>query len=253
MKFRFSRKGDTLIEVLLAIGIFSMVAIAVVSVVSGSTSSAQSALELTLTREEIDAQAEAIRFIHSSYMAGGNTNLAGNTTYRELWNYMIEGAKLNIDDYAPATCEEIYEYDKEENKSLVSQSAFIINTHNMGLGSANIIIKAQDNNVGEDKLFDITQTYPQIYYGNNNNNDSLLANSSLVQNNITGVKGLFVIPVKDNESTLIVDKSGTVEKTAYYDFYIRSCWFGPGADRPSTISTVIRLMDPSAINYSSGI
>ena len=49
------RVGDTLVEVTLAIGIFSMVAIAVVAVVSGSTSGAQSALETTVTREQIDA------------------------------------------------------------------------------------------------------------------------------------------------------------------------------------------------------
>ena len=61
------KKGDTLIEVLLAVGIFSMIAISVVAVMSGGTSSAQTALETTLTREEIDAQAEALRYIHDSY------------------------------------------------------------------------------------------------------------------------------------------------------------------------------------------
>ena len=48
--------GDTLIEVTLAIGIFSLIAVGVVSVVSGSTSRAQVALEQTLTREEIVKQ-----------------------------------------------------------------------------------------------------------------------------------------------------------------------------------------------------
>ena len=54
------RKGDTLIEVAIAIAVFSLVAIGVVSVVNGSTSSTQSALEVTVSREEIDAQAEAL-------------------------------------------------------------------------------------------------------------------------------------------------------------------------------------------------
>ena len=63
------KRGDTLIEVMLAVGIFSMVAVAVVAVMSGGTSSAQTALETTLTREAIDAQAEALRFIQSSYIA----------------------------------------------------------------------------------------------------------------------------------------------------------------------------------------
>ena len=51
------KKGDTLVEVTLAIGIFSMIAIAVASVMSGGTASAQLALETTLAREEIDTQA----------------------------------------------------------------------------------------------------------------------------------------------------------------------------------------------------
>ena len=64
-----SKRGDTLIEVMLAVGIFSMVAVAVVAVMSGGTSSAQTALETTLAREEINTQAEALRFIQSSYIA----------------------------------------------------------------------------------------------------------------------------------------------------------------------------------------
>ena len=70
---RVGKRGDTLIEVMLAVGIFSMVAVAVVAVMSGGTSSAQTALETTLAREEIDAQAEALRFIQASYIADKNS------------------------------------------------------------------------------------------------------------------------------------------------------------------------------------
>ena len=31
------------------------------------------------------------------------------------------------------------------------------------------------------------------------------------------------------------------------DFYIRTCWYGVNANEPSTISTVIRLYDPNAV------
>ena len=116
MKFK---KGDTLVEVALAIGIFSMVAITVVSVVNSSTSSAQSALEVTITREEIDAQAEALRFIHDSYSTGDDTgstsSLSSNTTYSNIWNKIISLAKTVPTDgestdleYQPSTCEELY-------------------------------------------------------------------------------------------------------------------------------------------------
>ena len=68
-------RGDTLVEVSLAIGIFSMVAIAAVSVINGSTNGAQSSLESTITREEIDGQAEALRFIQSAYVSGGQVEV----------------------------------------------------------------------------------------------------------------------------------------------------------------------------------
>ena len=47
------KRGDTLIEVMLAVGIFSMVAVAVVAVMSGGTSSAQTALETTLGKTRL--------------------------------------------------------------------------------------------------------------------------------------------------------------------------------------------------------
>ena len=85
------KKGDTLIEVLLAVGIFSMIAISVVAVMSGGTSSAQTALETTLAREEIDAQAEALRYIHSSYINDKNSDDANLPTV-SLWRTITSNA-----------------------------------------------------------------------------------------------------------------------------------------------------------------
>ena len=90
------KEGDTLVEVSIAIGIFSMVAIAAVAVMSGSASSAQTALETTLAREEIDVQAEALRFIHSAYLSetGSNSN---QKTYSDLWDEITKNA-IKVED-----------------------------------------------------------------------------------------------------------------------------------------------------------
>ena len=85
------KKGDTLIEVLLAVGIFSMIAISVVAVMSGGTSEAQLALETTLTREEIDAQAEALRYIHDSYISDKNSENSNLPTVN-LWKRITGNA-----------------------------------------------------------------------------------------------------------------------------------------------------------------
>ena len=66
---RANVRGDTIIEVLFAITVFSMVAIAGLSIMNQGTASAQRSLEVTLARHQMDAQAEAIRFIYDAYMA----------------------------------------------------------------------------------------------------------------------------------------------------------------------------------------
>ena len=97
------KKGDTLIEVTLAVGIFSMIAIAIVAVMSNGTAGAQTALETTLAREEIDAQAEALRFIHDAAAAdkdSANSNSRDdNSSFYNLWNkYIVKDAHSTRED-----------------------------------------------------------------------------------------------------------------------------------------------------------
>lgn len=264
-------KGDTLIEVALAIGIFSMVAVAVVAVVSTSTSNAQSALETTVTREGIDAQAEALRFIQSSYLAGGQSNLAGNTKYKSLWEAITKRALVSgtaeqrIFDaalsYNPDTCASLYNEDTTNVDNLFAQKAFVINTKNLGLSYEDVASTDIDNITSRivvpatrgAKLFREAVTYPRVLYNTNeawsDTNDVVNIQNNTKNIPIIGVEGLYVVAVKDPGSTYIVEGNQSSKRAAYYDFYIRSCWYGPGADRPSTISTVIRLYDPEAIEY----
>lgn len=281
------KKGDTLIEVAIAIAVFSLVAIGVVSVVGGSTSAAQNALEVTITREEIDAQAEALRYIHSSYIAGGKSNSANNRKYQSLWERITdraiteEGSILDsVLNYSPTTCSELY--DTKNDGNIYRQNAFIINTHYLGdpidytnkgqnswssphdgeIYEKNTIFYADAANIGDTTVgqFVAPGTFPRVLY----NSNYLNQNSLLDQNgNNTGmtkdyfgdqvktVEGLYVVAVADMDTTIITTSSaGTPRRTAaFYDFYIRSCWFAPGADRPSTISTVIRLQDPALVQY----
>lgn len=62
-------RGDTLIEVLFAISIFSLIAIGGLAIMNQGTATSQRALEITLVRQEIDAQAETLRFLNASYIA----------------------------------------------------------------------------------------------------------------------------------------------------------------------------------------
>ena len=239
------KRGDTLIEVMLAVGIFSMVAVAVVAVMSGGTSSAQTALETTLTREAIDAQAEALRFIQSSYIAEKD-NVNGD--YANLWrqitgtatgaasannvNVVTGEAIESIAQYSPSECSEVY-----GNDGQAKQYGFVINTNLLGPEPKNAIISAKNNDNKE--LFQEATTYPRLVYVDEGN----LASESFSPS-LSSVEGIYIVAVKDPDSTTI---AGT-NKSAYYDFYIRTCWYGTGDKTPSTISTVMRLYDPGVVN-----
>lgn len=230
-------KGDTLIEVTIAIGIFSMVAIAIIAIMNGGTSSAQTALETTLAREEIDTQAEALRFIQSAYIADMNSGEDSNG-YTKLWQDIVKlaasgdtGTTSQIS--VPTACTELYEGD------FFTNHAFIINPKQLNTSDpAPALVKADS-----DKLTSTT-TYPRLVFNQAeaNNTSSLASNST--SSNLYRAEGIYVIAVKDDNSTNI---SGSGKTSAFYDFYIRTCWYGNGEEIPSYISTVIRLYDPDAI------
>lgn len=67
------RAGDTLIEVLFAITVFSVIAVGALTIMNRGTAMAQTSLETTLVRQQIDNQAESLRYLNSAYVtAVGN-------------------------------------------------------------------------------------------------------------------------------------------------------------------------------------
>ena len=263
------KKGDTLIEVLLAVGIFSMIAISVVAVMSGGTSEAQLALETTLTRQEIDAQAEALRYIHDSYIndknskqadGGKNTNLSTIALWKAITDNAIvlndsnSDADKEIVEYAPGTCANIL-----DSNSTIRQHAFILDTRRLNQDNAVAYIKAKPTD-GKESIFFPASTYPRLIFGDDNANlteqNAQSINSG--KTNLVGdivnlsalnrVEGIYIIAVADKGTTAVLDYDGKPTAAnkgpAYYDFYIRTCWYGTDAETPSTISTVIRLHNP---------
>ncbi len=258
------KKGDTLVEVTLAVGIFSMIAIAVVAVMSSGTSGAQTALEATLTREEIDSQAEALRFIQ-------NSAVNGDERYEALWKeitspshtYELNTAEDNVNaailQFAPSTCDSLY--NSSDFYYIVSQNAFIINTHGLGNFSnaenfdsnktnliKSVFVPAKKDTLGNelDDRFSEAITYPHLIFKENETSDLDSDSETLISNGDTVLaraEGIYIVAVKDKDKTTI----GEDKKSAFYDFYIRTCWYGSNDQTPSTISTVIRLYDPNVM------
>ena len=230
------KKGDTLIEVTLAVGIFSMVAVAVVAVMSNGTSNTQTALETTLARAEIDAQAEALRFIQSS--AATEDPNAIDSKFSGIWNKIISMATDTKSGenyhFAPTSCTELYDSSDGGKIYIANQNAFFVDLTKLDdyLNEPN---KLDDclNDPKENSncpiitakeypdSFSLAETYPRVVDGKDGK-----------------AEGIYVIARKDSKTV----QTANDEKVSPYDFYIHTCWNSSNSDRPSTISPVIRLL-----------
>ena len=274
-----TKTGDTLVEVVLAIGIFSMVGIAAVAVISASSSGAENALEVTLARQAIDEQVEALRYIHTSLLVGVRSDISDSNKYRDLWDRITAGAvdvtsyeryKKFINDYASySSCAEVYDTLREMSGQ--ESGPFVINPRQMYLGdygaempwkkqsmlgrviSEGVVSEGQAETVG--KLAEAV-TVPRLVY---ENSSDTIAGLNGTGSGLDKAEGVFIMAVRDQGTTTVVDtnpgETTTVNNSAaaFYDFYVRSCWFEAGADRPSTISTLVRLVDPTEVNTSLAV
>lgn len=160
------KRGDTIIEVMMAIAIFCMVAILSITMMNLGTNNAQSALELAIARNEINAQAEALRFVHSAYISEKTLPVEPQESstdwnyddynnryqqYKGLWEEIVGNALdpdtaqnsglLNLsellnnsnqnDKFKTYGCERVYEEDENQQNWLEKNKAFILNARNL--------------------------------------------------------------------------------------------------------------------------
>ncbi len=85
MRLTNDQRGDTIIEVLFAITIFSLIAVGGLSLMSQGTALAQRALEIGLVRQQIDAQADALRYLNRAYVS--DYGKRGSAT--DQWNKIV--------------------------------------------------------------------------------------------------------------------------------------------------------------------
>ena len=241
-----SKRGDTLIEVVLAFAMFSLVATISIAAMSGSISGAEAAIELTLARTEIDSQSETLRFIQGSF--------ARDRAYGNLWSAITSRALTggdatnNLPSLSVDNCEALYQSTSTPN--IYTANAFVLNsrkvvdspepTNNEYYGKT--LITADDYDTDKD-TFLTSSLNPRIIYTTDaiepdTTDDNL--NEVELYDIIDSAEGIYDAVVADSD-----------HPTPYfYDFHIYTCWFPPGANRPSTIGTVVRLYNPE---FSNGI
>lgn len=204
------QRGDTLIEVMFAVTVFSMVAVGALAIMNQGTAAAQRSIEITLARSQVNAQAETLRFMHDSYLAvyqPGITFAASDTSSAAQWYKMIRSTAMvsSASNFTQTgtTC------------PAAPSTAFVIDPRN--------VLFLQGTN-----YLQPAETYAQLSH------ESEAATARLV-----AARGLWVEAVRSQAST-----DPRQANAGYIDFHIRACWESPGQDAPLTVGTIVRLYEP---------
>lgn len=80
MTSRRYEQGDTIIEIVIAFAVFALAAVSTLVILNKGVATTQRNLEATLVRQQVDSQAELIRYIHDSRGAAWATMLSKVTT-----------------------------------------------------------------------------------------------------------------------------------------------------------------------------
>lgn len=201
--------GDTIVEVLFAVVVFAMVAVGSMSIMNQGTATAERSLEVTLVRQQIDAQAEAIRYIHDAYVAAFQNNGSTPTGTAAEWVKMTSKTVGKGADGASAFGKTI---GSACPSSVPGQRPFVLNARTATVANNVPVMSAPAGSS--------LPPFPQVIY----NSDS----------SINQAYGIWVEAVP----------SATANGTSFVDFHIRACWDSPGSPAPVTLGTIVRLYEP---------
>jgi type II secretory pathway pseudopilin PulG len=231
MRNRVGTHGDTLIEVLFAVTVFSLVAVGGLSIMNQGTAVSQRALEITLVRQEINSQAEALRLMNSSLIAiyqDGETFYIKDSPANQ-WISM----ELLIKKYANDSVSDFGISAGATTCPIPPANSFFINTRTAefmkltsGVGSGYTHPSLLHGLTYKESAYAPAQTFSQIRYDPTNGKPT--------------AEGIWIEAVSYE-----ADEHDDYQKNAgYIDFHIRACWEGPGQSVPLTIGTIVRLYTP---------
>jgi hypothetical protein len=209
---------------LFAISIFSLIAVGGISIMNKGNAVTQRALEITLVRQQIDSQAEILRFLNSSYIKAFDSG-ASIDSY---------GAPDNT-ALPPITAKPAYWWASMTKEASSSGYLEILEASDFSLPSS-ICPAFIDNSF----IFN-TKTTELVKLTTSN----FLQPSSFSQlrfdiddDSFVSSDGLWIEAVRSDDG--VGDESGL----GYIDFHIRACWPSVGQEVPMTIGTIVRLYEP---------
>lgn len=208
--FRLNKsRGDTLIEVLFATATFSLVAVGGIAIMNKGTAASQRALEITLVRNEIDAQAETLRFLNASYIAAYQSGVSnyGTDTPAQEW-------KVMHDDIITTNASSATSFGSDGTSCpTLPKGSFIFNTQ-----KAKFISSTSGK-------FTNAENYSKVAYDTGGQ--------------MTNAYGIWIEAVRSTTSGDLNQADA-----GYIDFYINACWYSSGQAQPVTIGTIVRLYEP---------
>lgn len=235
------QRGDTIVEVIFAITIFSLVAVGGLALMNSGTAISQRSLEIGLVRDQIDAQADALRYAHNAYMRNYDAD-DGSINTTKVWNNIAAAhgvsAAENLDDITSG------------QKCILPD-----NSHATGSTIDGVISDGEPFALNIKKLDDPDlANHPIIQFGSaipGSGGDVPISNTtglSLDYSSTTYAQVRYdeAIPVAQGIWIQAVRSPGTGGVPGYYDFQIDACWISPGQSRPVTLGTIVRLYDPEA-------
>ena len=210
-----TERGDTLIEVLFAITVFSLIVVSTLTLMNQGIAASQRSLEITLARQQVDGQAETLRFLHDAYVQSYYSGI----TY-ELTDTNPDGSNKT------SPSEEYYKIlERVRTTGGPSASAFGSTPCGTPPSGSFILNARRAQTITNATIFRTPDTVSQAIY----DSDSVLTRSD----------GLWIEGVRSATSA-----DATQRNTGYIDFHIRACWAAPGLDGPMNIGTIVRLYEP---------
>ena len=203
------QRGDTLIEVLFAVTVFSFVVVGALTIMNQGTAASQRALEITLVRQQIDGQAEALRFMHNAYVAVYQPGVTFSTTDAET-SPAEEWYQLSTSDITAQSASAFG--GSAPVCPTPPEESFIIDTQN---------VRFID---GTGTSLRPSVTFAQLAYA---------SDGAFVES-----EGLWVEAIRSPVNT------GEQGNAGFIDFHIRGCWEAQGLVTPLTTGTIVRLYEP---------
>lgn len=198
--------GDTLIEVMLAITLFSIIVVSALTIMNQGSSTAQRSLEITLVRQAIDGQADALRFMQASYVQEYKAGIKfqpSDTSPAAEYSRIISHVSSTTEAtaFGQVPCD------------ATSTGSFILNTKKF------IVDPKKAAAITATSSFAVPVTFAQLKY----------SGTTFQRSEGMWIEGVRTAP------------TGT---TGYIDFHIRACWNAPGVSQPMNLGTIVRLYEP---------